>query len=191
MNPFEGMDATKVLTNEQLDKICSDAEIPNVVYETSKTNDVTVNKFISCDYDVPKTIGFYQLRNTLANLTEPFNTYLFVSDANAPVPAFDVDTSPDGFWDNPDNVKKVSDSLFLFHDSTLFEDIKKIPITGEAGEALFRLMRGRDRKETDKWITWDVLYQSNLWWHAQNKPDVDGNDSVPVQGIARSMYAVF
>ncbi len=63
--------------------------------EKSKAGELTKSEYDSCKYWAPKTVGFYQLRNTMCHVTDPFNTYMFVSDANAPTPVYDVVPDPE------------------------------------------------------------------------------------------------
>lgn len=129
-NPFKGMSVTKLLTQDQIDMLQSEAKIPGVEYNTVTFNDgvTTISSFLNCKYYVPKTVGFYQLRNTMTEVTEPVNTYMFVSDANAPVPVYDVDVSKwsDDDWNKKENALKVANSLFLWHNSDLFDAIGDI-----------------------------------------------------------------
>lgn len=117
-SPFKGMKLTELLTRRQMDLLKAEAKIPGATYTTkTKKDGSTQNEFKECKYFVPKTVGFYQLRNTLARTTEPFNTYMFVSDANAPVPAYDIDTSDkeDSWW-TKENALNVSNSIFMYQD---------------------------------------------------------------------------
>ncbi len=66
-----------------------------------------------------RTIGFYKLRNAILSVTEPTNVFVLVTDASVPTPAYNVDTTVDGFWDDSNNVKQVADSLWL---NTLVSD---------------------------------------------------------------------
>ena len=51
---------------------------------------------------MPKTIGYFQLKNTFSKVTDMFNTYMFVSDANAPTSICGVDVDEDDleWWDS-------------------------------------------------------------------------------------------
>ena len=68
---------------------------------------VVNKKLTKCDYDVPKTIGFYLLRNTFLKVTQPTSTYLMVSDANAAVPLYSSEDKAD------------KDRYFLLNDARL------------------------------------------------------------------------
>ena len=54
------------------------------------------------------------------------NTYMFVNDANAPVPVYDVDVSSwsDDDWNTKENALSVANSLFLYPHSSLFDLMK-------------------------------------------------------------------
>lgn len=79
-----------------------------MTYDNKKNPKSTV-----VDYRAAKTVGFYQLGNTLRNLTEPSNTYIMVSDANAPTPLFEP-------LDDADNAT-LAKSIFLFNDDSIFD----------------------------------------------------------------------
>ena len=61
VKPFKGIkSATKLLTQDQIDMLQSEAKIPGVEYKTSTyKNGVTTNTVEKCKYYVPKTVGFY------------------------------------------------------------------------------------------------------------------------------------
>lgn len=148
--PFRGMDVTQLLTKRQMDMVEREAKFPGITYKSPGFGNSI------CKYWAAKTVGFYQLRNTFAKLDEPFNTYMFVSDANAPVPVYDIDTSDkdDAWWEDKDNALSVANSLFLYQDSKLFDVIGDVRIGGDLG------------KYSN--FSWRRLLQSNLAWHAQN-----------------------
>lgn len=73
-----------------MDYVEENKRFPYVTYSETKA------KYTSTGFYSPgaSTFGFYQLRNTLCTTeVKPVNMYLFVSDANAPLPLYDVDTS--------------------------------------------------------------------------------------------------
>lgn len=154
-----------------MDMVEREAKFPGITYETMKMKDGYIsNTLKSYKYWVPKTVGFYQLRNTFAKLDEPFNTYMFVSDANAPVPVYDIDTSDkdDAWWEDKDNALSVANSLFLGQDYMLFKEIKNVEIQGDFGKALYKCWNGREFGDRSKFITWRDLLRSNLGWHFGN-----------------------
>ena len=166
--PFGAMDVTQLLTKRQMDRIEREAKFPGIIYKTrSDSSGFTTNTFQSCKYWVPKTVGFYQLRNTFAKLDEPFNTYMFVSDANAPVPVYDIDTSDkdDAWWEDKGNSLSVANSLFLYQDSKLFDVIGNIEIQGDFGKALFKCWNGKEYIDGQRFRTWRDLLLSNTGWH--------------------------
>jgi hypothetical protein len=182
-----------------MDMIKSEAKIPGVTYKTNELADGSIqNTFENCKYWVPKTVGFYQLRNTLATVTEPYNTYMFVSDANAPVPVYDIDISDkdDTWWDNKDNALDVANSIFMFQDSGLFDTIKDVPINGEFGKALFKCVNGKEIDESkNKFLTWGNLLKYNTDWHCANTASdalVQDADIAPIDtDESMNLYAVF
>lgn len=169
--PFRGMDVTQLLTKRQMDMVEREAKFPGITYKPKgASGGFTRNTFRSCKYWVPKTVGFYQLRNTFAKLDEPFNTYMFVSDANAPVPVYDIDTSDkdDAWWEDKDNALSVANSLFLYQDFKLFDVIGNIEIQGDFGKALYKCWTGNEFGDKSKFKTWRNLLRSNLGWHFGN-----------------------
>ena len=131
----------------------------------------TYNTFLGCKYYMPKTIGFYQLRNTFTKVEEPFNTYMFVSDANAPVPLYDVDVSDkdDAWWNTKENALSVANSLFLFHNLSLFDDtLANLQIKGDVGKYIYKAVTLRDYSDGVTWRTWKDVWKCNLGWHCYN-----------------------
>lgn len=170
-NPFKGMDVTRLLSKSQMELLKTNAMFPGIEYKNSgEKKGIQKMQFTSCKYYVPRTVGYYQLKNTFATCSEPFNTYMFVDDANSPTPIYDVDTSnwTDSDWSD-ENVKKVAGSLFMYQDSALFEgSIGDIEITGGFDRAL-RTATGIGTKRKIKWgdiIKWNTI------WHASGK-DLD------------------
>ena len=98
---------------------------------------VVNKKLTKCDYDVPKTIGFYLLRNTFLKVTQPTSTYLMVSDANAPVPLYSGD-------------KADKDRYFLLNDARLVKkELKDVSL-----------------KIDGVTYTWQSILDSNTAYHA-------------------------
>lgn len=159
--PFRGMDVTQLLTKRQMDMVEREAKFPGITYKSPGFGDSI------CKYWAAKTVGFYQLRNTFAKLDEPFNTYMFVSDANAPVPVYDIDTSDkdDAWWEDKGNALSVANSLFLYQDSQLFDVIGNIEIQGDFGKALFKCWNGKEYIDGRRFRTWRDLLLSNTGWH--------------------------
>lgn len=90
--PFANVAAMSLLSKDEVNHFNADSNFSSmgIVYDTeSRPVSKRKNTFT---YDVPKTVGFYQLRDTMSELKEPFNIYMFVNDANAPVSVYDVDT---------------------------------------------------------------------------------------------------
>lgn len=169
--PFGAMDVTQLLTKRQMDMVEREAKFPGITYKPGRASGgFTRNTFQSCKYWVPKTVGFYQLRNTFAKLDEPFNTYMFVSDANAPVPVYDIDTSDkdDAWWEDKGNALSVANSLFLYQDSSLFDAIGDVEIQGDFGKALYKCWTGNEFGDKSKFNTWRHLLISNGGWHTSN-----------------------
>lgn len=55
---------------------------------------------------------------------------MFVSDANAPVPLYDVDAhlNDDEWWSDKENALSVAKSMFLYQDKMLFDELKSATI---------------------------------------------------------------
>lgn len=156
---------------------------------------------MSCNYSVPRTVGFYQLRNTMARVSDSFNTYMFVSDANAPVPLYDVE-SEINWWNDESKSLEVSNSLFLYADSLLFNQIGEVKLPfDEIGKTFYKCLKGKAWKgSSDNWnskqgITWKNVLESNLSYHYLNKSAEDELKSNSLQQLndegAMNMYAVF
>lgn len=145
--PFKGMDVTRLLSKSQMELLKTNAMFPGVEYKNSgEKKGIQKMQFISCKYDVPRTVGYYQLKNTFATCSEPFNTYMFVDDANAPTPIYDVDTSnkDDEWWEK--NVETVSNSMFMYQDSRLFKAIEDIEIGSDFNDALNTAIGNKNKK---------------------------------------------
>ena len=113
--PFKGMDITKLLTQSQLEAVKNTTRFPGIKYNISNIDKdgYTKNDYLQCDYWAPKTVGFYQLRNSFTKINDSINTYMFVQDANAPKPLYDVVIDPDNigldnWWKNKNNAKLVA-----------------------------------------------------------------------------------
>ena len=78
--PFKGMDITKLLTQSQLEAVKNTTRFPGIKYNTGNIdkNGYTKNEYLQCDYWTPKTVGFYQLRNSFTKVNDSINTYMFV-----------------------------------------------------------------------------------------------------------------
>lgn len=177
--PFAGMNVTQLLTPRQLSQLEETTRFPGIEYKTTyRADDFIQNQFLSSNYYVPKTVGFYQLRNTFCKVTEPYNTYMFVSDANSPTPLYDVDIdedNPDEWWDNPENAKEVAKSLLLYEDSVLFDALSDVKVKKDIGEIFYKLKRGRDWDDQWDWRTrsdfpsWKDMMISNLGYFLNDK----------------------
>ena len=177
--PFKGMNVTQLLTNSQIRSLEETTRFNGIDYtSTYKNNDWVNNKFNTCKYYVPKTVGYYQLRNTYCNVTEPFNTYMFVSDANAPTPLYDVAVdkeNPDDWWNVPENAKKVSDSLFLYSDFNFFNDIGSLKVRKDIGVKFYNMTHTNewddskaDWKTSAQFPCWKDILNSNVGYYWDN-----------------------
>lgn len=159
-----------------MEAIKNTTHFPGVSYkDIRKSGGIVHSSYDHCQYWVPKTIGYYQLRNTFCRVTDPYNTYMFVSDANAPTPVYDVPIDPepkigvDNWWDNEENVKKVSNSLFFEGDQDVFEDILDVKLPERVGKAFYEARYGN--AYTGEWTTdknfpkYKHLLKSNQGYH--------------------------
>lgn len=78
--PFDSMNITELLTQSQLDAVKNTTRFPGIEYKTGKIDKdgYTPNRYDKCDYWTPKTVGFYQLRNSFTKVNDSINTYMFV-----------------------------------------------------------------------------------------------------------------
>lgn len=177
-----------------------------VEYKTKTTRDGAFkHEFQSCEYYAPNTVGFYQMRNTFCNLdaSNPYNTYLLVSDANAPTPMYDIDTSTwqDEDWNNEANIFNISSSLFLGASSSFFDEIKDIKLEyNTLGNMFYKAKTGKDWPANKDWqkqgLDWEDVFKSNIGFHYSNKePEKEVNASGlqygPAVQFAERAYAVF
>ena len=174
---------------------------PGVFYEKSKKDkdNVITRVFERCKYWVPQTVGYYQLRNTLAKVTDPFNMYMFVSDANAPLLSYE--TAPEDnadWWAVKENALMVSNSIFLPQEARLINDIGECELPEDIGKALYRCWYGNSKWE-NYWNkhqsgksgvispNWQKLFDSNYGYHAQRSVSLklDGKKQIktPPEGI--------
>ena len=167
--PFKGMNVTELLTQSQLDAVKDTMHFPGIKYTTGKADKdgYAKSQYEWCNYWAPKTVGFYQLRNTFCRLADTFNTYMFVSDANAPTPIYDVAIDPeniglDNWWEDVDNARAVAYSLMLEQDSSLFDDIGKISLPQEVGEAFYKCRHGKEWEPGKPLPTYNDLLKSNI-----------------------------
>lgn len=176
--PFKGMNVTELLTQSQLDAVKDTMHFPGIEYTTGKAdkNGYANSQYEQCDYWVPKTVGFYQLRNTFCRVADTFNTYMFVSDANAPTPLYDVAIDPeniglDNWWEDTNNARAVAYSLMLEQDSSLFDDIGKISLPQEVGEAFYKCKHGKEWEPNKSLPTYNDLLKSNIdyFYDTENK----------------------
>ena len=125
------------------------------------TKQSNANKWTSAYY-VPKTTGFYLLRNTLKFLDQPFNTYLFVSNAHAPEPLY---------YSSNDNDPMA---LCLDNDLRMFYELDNV----ETG-----------RSYKSKKLKWkDLRYACRCYWKKLNK--VDTKYTVKLE-TANAIYNIF
>lgn len=168
-----------------MDALKRDAAFPGVSYSKySEKKGVVSRTFSTCDYWVPNTIGYYQLRNTLTKVTDPFNMYMFVSDANAPLPSYNVDVSDkdEDWWSDKDNALLVANSFFLLDDERLFDDIGNCELPDAIGQAMYNCYYGS--KGPTRWSehvanrsknlasTWNTLLESSKGYHYHRKLDM-------------------
>ncbi len=107
------------------------------------------------------------------------NLYLFVSDANAPLPLYDIDTSSwsDAQWANPENVERVAKSIFLYGNEELVDDIQNdAPLPPHINRKLLKYL---SQRESNHWVanqgnpwseeggyfTWKALIETNNLYH--------------------------
>jgi hypothetical protein len=105
---------------------------------------------------------------------------MFVSDANAPLPTYDVDVSgkDNDWWSDTDNALKVSNSFFLDEDDRLFDDLLNCELPDAIGAAMYNCWYGADKgpgkwaehithrdKKSDFASTWENLLKSNKVYH--------------------------
>ena len=133
----------------------------------------------------------------MTKVTEPFNTYMFVSDANAPVPVYDVDVSnwSDDDWEKKENALKVANSLFLWHNSDLFDAIGNIEINDNSniGRTLYYLINGKEWTSGKAFATWNDVLKTNMGWHRiddSSKSEM-GDLQKPSSAASRDLYVVF
>lgn len=161
------MDVASLLTESQKDSLLSGKGIPGVTYSGGKAKKVS--------YDVAKTLGFYQLGSIFRKVNDPVNTYLMVSDANAPTPLYDVDTTS---WTDDDWASRsaeVAGSLYLAKDYKLFAPFVDLVATFP---------------NNTKNYTWGGLIRSNAsWWSKRSINQVD--KACPNSGTAKRMNSVF
>lgn len=177
------------------------AQFPGIEYQGNKLEgEYTRNLFKKEKYCASKTVGFYELRNAMSNLKDTFNTYLFVSDANAPVPMYQVDTDDwnTDDWGDPTKVETVSKSMFLWQDWLIFDDLDlggatlpaeiQTAITDTISNSAKILMKNGVVGSP----TWKTLALSNLGYHASVDVLSDMNRrGFNVDNIGNSIYAVF
>ena len=154
--PFSGMRLTQVLTDSQMEALETMQMFPGVEYDERGNK----NQYKSCRYWAPKTTGFYQLRNTLRNLSETYNIYLMVSDANAPKPLTNDNTT--------------GTSIFMWHEKDLFSE------DGELGGInlptnVNDVVKGITGKS--KQYTYNTLFKTNCayWWNMSFSGRIDDN----------------
>jgi hypothetical protein len=120
----------------------------------------------------------------MCHVTEPFNTYLFVSDANAPIPLYNVEIPSNQqttWWNVEDNAKKVANSLYLWHNSLLFRDIGKLKLPYDIGNAFYRCKNDNPnatiQPNDPDFPTYNDLMKSNFAYHRANNSEYpqDGN----------------
>ena len=166
VNPFASTwDPTKILTQYQMDYSEShEGKFRGVEYRRVNDKKITSTGFYSWGAN---TFGFFQLRNTLCTTQlNPVNTYLFVSDANAPRPLYDV----------PDNatVDEKAKSMYLCGNSELMDDIEETPLPEHINSKLLEYL---NPTESNYWVsngnggsfTWKTLSYSNNVYHRKRE----------------------
>jgi hypothetical protein len=106
--PFDGMESTKLLTETQKSTLYESGQMPG---------NSSIDKKHYVSYDWLKTIGYFQLRNTMALTDQPVNSYMFVSDANAPTPLYDTGEVTAA------NALEVAKSFYMNNEPRLFKDM--------------------------------------------------------------------
>lgn len=179
--PFSGMNVLELLTPYQIKFMEETTHFPRINYKNIRTgnNGFTTSQYDECHCDAPKTVGFYQLRNTFCKVTEPYNTYMFVSDANAPIPLYDVQVGVGDDWWTKENARKVAQSLYLGADESLFDDIGDIPLPDGVSTAF-------TNKTNVNNPTYGHLMKSNIGYHYSDKPyksDTAGTSGAALKGL--------
>ena len=193
-NPFNGMNVIELLTQSQLDEVKNTTHFPGTKYTRGKTDKdgYTKNQYLQCDYSAPKTVGFYQLRNSFFKLNDSINTYMFVSDANAPTPLYEVAIDPeniglDNWWNDQDNAKSVAYSLMFEQDSSLFDDIGEVNLPQEVGKIFYKCKNGKEWDTKKPLPTYNDLLKSNIDYHFDNESAAEYKSKLKEMGFDDTM----
>jgi hypothetical protein len=133
---------------------------------------------------------------------------MFVSDANAPTPLYDVPIDPepkigvDNWWNNKENAELVANSLLLEQDESLFDSLGSLKLPDKIGRAFYKAKTGKDWKDSNNYDRlfpdYMELMKSNSGYHYDDdhaKPIKDKltelGIEVPNNADAASINAVF